>query len=236
MNPRHPRAAKPGARSTLFGVLTAAAAAGLAAGYLRLPIRMEQVQVSGLTRLSREEVVRMIGMEPGTLMGPADARRVAMNLARRPPFAAVAVSRGLTGILHVHVTEREPVAWCQRAGCAVAADGVLLPHLPSRGPGWIGLDGLAVAQGRVGDARLVGEALVVKAALAAQGAEVDGVLRRTAAGSWEWQNGGKRVTLSSPPQPGELARLARFQRSFPDAWARARALDLRFADRVVVSR
>jgi len=236
MNHRHPRAATSGGRSTLFAALVAAATAGLGAGYLRLPIRMESVRVSGLTRLSREEVVRMIGMEPGTLLEPGDARRIEMNLARRPPFAAVAVSRGLTGILHVHVTEREPVAWSLRQGCAVAADGVLLPHCAVRAPGWLGLDGLAVAQGRVTEAKLVDEALAIKAALIAQGADLGGVLRRTGPGGWEWLNGGKRVTLSSPPQPGELARLTRFQRSFPEAWARARAVDLRFADRVVVSR
>lgn len=239
---RHPhhavragRPARPGARrNAAFGVVVAAAGVGLAVGYLRLPMRMMTVQVSGLTRLSREEVVRMIGLEPGTLMGSAETRQLAQNLARRPQFASVAVSRGLTGVLHVKVAEREPVAWSVRTGCAVAADGVLLPALSVNRDAWIGLDGLAIAQGRMTDARLVAEALALFRGLKAGGAP-RGVLRGVPGGGWEWQVDGKRIALSSPLQPAELERLWRFQRSFPDAWARARVLDLRYDARVVVS-
>jgi hypothetical protein len=118
----------------------------------------------------------------------------------------------------------------------VARDGVLLPFLTLREADWIGLEGLPVSQGRITSPGLVTEALTIRGALAAAGADLRGTLRHAGAAGWEWVAGGKRLALSSPPQPGELTRLARFQRGFPEAWAKARALDLRYADRVVVSR
>jgi len=60
--------------------------------------------------------------------------------------------------------------------------------------------------------------------------------RRAGPSAWSVEAGRKRVTVSSPVRDEEFKRLMRFQCEYPDAWARARTLDMRFADRVVVKR
>jgi hypothetical protein len=134
----------------------------------------------------------------------------------------------------VRVTERPPAAWLPRAGCAVAADGLLLAHVTRREPGWVALEGLGVAQGRVAERAVFAEALELSKLIAALGGTEAGSVRRVSGEGWEWTASGRRIRISSPLVPDELRRLRRFRESFPAEWKNATRLDLRFLGRVVV--
>jgi hypothetical protein len=184
--------------------------------------------------MARAEVARLTGVAPGTRMTYGQACQVEATLARHPAFSRASVTRGLTGTLHVRVTERAPKVWCPRAGCAVAADGVLLPHFNRRETGWIGIDGFATAKGVVTDRAAFAEALELAGLIAALGIGDLGMIRRLPAEGWEWTAAGKRIRFSSPLVSAELGRLRRFREAYPAAWAGAGRMDLRFRDRLVV--
>lgn len=205
----------------------------LAAVWLAVPLPVARIEVSGNERLARAEIVRLSGVRPPVRMTFGDARRTARALAAGPAFESVRVARGLTGTLHLGVRERVPVAWLPRAGCAVAADGRLLPHFGRREPGWIAVDGLSVTDGRV-PAPMLADARTLAGLLAAGDAGPAGTLRRWG-GGWEWDLGRRIVRCSSPASRAEAARLRRFQAAFPGAWDDAGRVDLRFADRIVVA-
>jgi hypothetical protein len=232
-------------------------------GYSRMPGRIVRISIRGARLVSRSEVARMVDVAPGAVIGNAEVRRIEMALARNPAFCGVSVSRGVTGTLHVSVREREPVAWLISHQCAVARDGTLLPHLSRRDDAWVSVNGFAVADGKaVGSdavmeavsalslARELGVAGAGASGAGASGAGASGAgpglgaagsggfWRRLSldGGAWEWKTGDKLIHLNSPINKEEFRRLQRFTRAFPDAWARARLLDLRFAERVVVRR
>lgn len=219
------------------GIAAGVCSAGVAVAWLvTVPLTVKRVDVRGARLVPAAEVERMAGVRPGTPIGPAKAGQIEADLKRHPGFRRVSVTRGLTGTLHVRVSEREPAAWLRGYRCAVAADGVLLPHVRQRDPSWISLDGIAVRDGRVEKPAVIGEALSGRSL----GKEVDvsggGVWRRLPTGVWEWETGGKRIHMTSPIRTEEFKRLVRFRRAYPREWSRARLLDLRFADRVVVKR
>lgn len=211
----------------------AGSAAALAAAWMLAPLPVERIEVSGNRRLARAEIAQMSGVRPPVRLTFAGVRVAARALAAGPAFESVRVTRGLTGTLHVGVRERAPVAWLPRTGCAVAADGRLLPHFGRREAGWIALDGLTVSSGRVA-AAAVADALALSALLAPGDGAPPGLLRRWT-GGWEWELGSRRVRCSSPARPDEVERLRRFESAFPEAWARAGRVDVRFAERVVVA-
>lgn len=204
----------------------------------RMPVKIKRINIVGLRHLTSAQVEHFVGVRPGALLTRSDVRRIERNLARHPAFRSVAVSRGVTGKLHVRVREREPVAWMQAYRCAVAGDGTLLPYIKVRDTAWMVLAGLPAQDGKVRASHAIHEALQAGslARLAGLTVAVDGgeVWRRIPAGCWEWGTGEKKIRLTSPLQPEEFKRLQRFQQAYPDAWLRARMLDLRFADRVVV--
>lgn len=219
------------------GLAAGAVAACAAVAWLcSVPLKIDRVNVRGARLVPPPEVERMIGVKPGTRLGPAGAEKIEEDLRRHPAFVSVSVTRGVTGTLHVRVSEREPVAWLRGYRCAVAADGVLLPHVRQRDPSWISLERVPVEKGRVKSPGVIGEAL----AGSSLGREADisdgGVWRRLPADVWEWETGGKRIHMTSPIREEEFKRLTRFRRAHPRAWDRARLLDLRFAARVVVKR
>ncbi len=221
-------------------VLTVCLAGVLLWGLASMPVKIKRVSIRGQRYLSQAAVERMVNVKPGALVGRAEVRRIERDLIRHPAFQSVTVSRGVTGTLHVRVRERKPVAWIRAYRCAVAEDGTLLPYVRQRDPAWISLDGLKVVRGKVLKAGAVREALEGNALTQ----ELDGFSSGAGGGvwrrlpvpppTWEWEMGGKRIHMTSPIQREEFKRLHRFQRAYPDAWARARWLDLRFADRVVV--
>lgn len=232
----------PGSRALLVRLTCMALAVGLAgvllAKVVRMPVKIKRINIVGLRYLTPAEVERFMGVRPGALLTRSDVRRIERKLARHPAFLNVAVSRGVTGTLHVRAQEREPVAWMQAYRCAVAGDGTLLPHITVRDTAWIVLDGLPAQDGKVRAGHAIHEALEAGSLARLAGLTVamgvDEVWRRIPAGCWEWDTGEKKVRLTSPLRPEEFERLQRFQQAYPDAWLRARMLDLRFADRVVV--
>jgi len=201
---------------------------------LSRPIAVRQVSVTGTERMARAEVARLTGVAAGTTLDYGQACRAEAGLRRMPAFARATVTRGLTGVLHVRVTERAPVAWMRRAGCAVSAEGYLLPHFSRREAGWVALDDFATARGMVVDRASFAEALELAGMIGALRVGDAGVVRRLPTEGWEWSVAGKRVRLSSPLVPAELGRLGRFREAYPAAWSAAGRLDLRFRDRLVV--
>jgi hypothetical protein len=209
-------------------------AAALIAALWLTPVAVRRVDVTGTRRLARAEVARWTGVTPGARLTFAGARRIEAAMERLPALTKVTVMRGITGTLHVRVTERPPAAWLPRYGCAVAADGTLLPHLNRREPEWVGLDGFTAVRGALTDSALFAEALMLAKLVAVVGVGDAGVIRRVPGECWEWLTAGKRVRLSSPPAPQEAERLRRFREACPAAWALAGRMDVRFRERVVV--
>ncbi|MEK7474515.1 MAG: FtsQ-type POTRA domain-containing protein [Candidatus Coatesbacteria bacterium] len=210
------------------------ALAGLMLGVWLTPVTVRQVSVTGTEKLARTEVARLAGVALGTRMTYGQACRVEAALGRHPAFSRVSVTRGLTGTLHVRVTERVPAVWCPRTGCALAVDGIALPHFNRREAGWVGVDGFETAKGVVTDRAAFAEALELAGLIAALGIGDAGLIRRTPAEGWEWSAAGKRIRFSSPLVPAEFGRLGRFREAYPAAWAGAGRLDLRFRDRLVM--
>jgi hypothetical protein len=202
-----------------------------------VPMRIKSVSVSGARLLSRGEVIQLAGIPSGRALGWREARRIEERLAKHPAFSSVRVSRGFDGTLGLHVVERAPVAWLVTHGCAVAADGTLLPYLNHRDEGWVALTGVEVKDGKA-DMAAVAEAMSGYGHLREIATQGKGVLRRVGSGEgvWEWDIEGKKVVFSSPVREEEIKRLQRFQREYPRAWGKARMVDLRFAERVVVKK
>jgi cell division septal protein FtsQ len=217
-------------------VVGVAALAACVAVLSRASITVSSVKVSGLKHMTAAEVIRVSGVKTGARIGPAEGELVRKELLRTRAFVSVSVIRGLTGTLHIHVRERRPVAWCRPYGCALAADGTLLYRLGRRDPAWPSLSGMPASEGTVGDPATVADALKGDGLVRGAFGEGEVTWRRVGPSAWVLEAGKKRVTVSSPVREVEFKRLMRFQRDFPDAWARARALDLRFADRVVAKR
>jgi len=207
-------------------------------GYGSMPVRIRRVGVQGVQYMTRDAVVKIADVESGAMIGPADVRRIEMTLRRHPAFASVSVSRGLTGILHVRVRERIPVAWLVDRDCAVAEDGCILPHVRRKKAGWINLSGFTPAGGRICEVGMIKDAILAEATAKSEVFSGGGVWRRSSAGApgWEWNAGGKKVQMTFPVERDGFVRLARFRRAYPEAFAQARLIDVRYAERVVVKR
>jgi hypothetical protein len=204
--------------------------------FLGATITVKSVRISGARYLSPAAIITIAGVKTGARVGPAEGEMIRKELLRTRAFSAVSVVRGLTGTLHIHVREREPVAWSRSYACALAADGTILYRVSRRDASWPALSGLPASEGTAGDPATIADAM--KGYGMARGLlDGEGVTwRRSGPSAWVIEAGKKRVTVSSPVREEEYKRLMRFQRGYPDAWARARMLDLRFADRVVVKR
>jgi len=203
-----------------------------------VPMRVKAVSVSGAKLLSRNEVIRIAAVPMGKLVGWGATRDIEEKLTRHPAFASAKVSRGFDGTLGISVIEREPVAWLASHGCAVASDGTLLTYLTVREESWPPVVGVDIADGRVGDLGAVRDASSGYERLREYAGQGEGILRRVGpdAGAWEWNVEGKKVVFSSPVKEEEIKRLQRFRREYPRAWGKARMVDLRFAERVVIKR
>jgi hypothetical protein len=236
----------------LFGILLL--------GYGSMPVRIRKISVQGMKRMTRESVLRIVDLKPDAMVGPSEVRRIEMALKRHPGFLGASVSRGLTGTLHVRLHEREPVAWLCDKGCAVAEDGIVLPHVGTCEAGWARIAGLTLVGGKVCESPMVRDALRAEslakemalfpggvwrcASPASTGPSVKMTVRQpgahqdssAVASGWVWDLKGRRVQMGFPVDRDGFDRLARFRRAYPDAFTRARLIDVRFAERVVVKR
>jgi len=203
-----------------------------------VPMRVKAVSVSGGKLLSRNEIIRIAAVPMGKTVGWGGTRSIEARLIRHPAFSSVSVSRGFDGTLGISVVEREPVAWLASHGCAVSDDGTLLTYLNRREEAWPPVVGVEIKDGRISDLGAVKDATSGYGRLREYAGQGEGVLHRVGpdAGAWEWNVDGKKVVFSSPVREEEIKRLQRFRREFPRAWGKARTVDLRFAERVVIKK
>lgn len=73
-------------------------------------LRLEQIEVNELKRLTREEVIGLAGVKPGDDLLGLRLNRIGEQLAKNPWVEKVKVRRYFPHILAIEVTEREPVA------------------------------------------------------------------------------------------------------------------------------
>lgn len=74
------------------------------------PFPVQRVDVRGVQRLTREEIVTLTGVLPGQNLLSLHLKAVGQQVARNPWVASVRVQRFFPGTLAVSITERQPVA------------------------------------------------------------------------------------------------------------------------------
>ncbi len=229
------RRLKPWVPATLVLCVGAVALIWFLAG---LPVEIVRVRMSGLNALSQAQVKKAAGIELGMEVGRARAKEIETALRKDPQVLEASVDAGVTGTLHIRIRERAPAAWLENASCAVGSDGVLLPGIRKPEEEWLHLAGLKVQKGMIEDVEAIEEAAQADRAMRESGEFAPGTwaCKGGYADSWIWYAQGKIVRFSRPIPEDEINRLQRFKRHCPQAWSRARALDMRFADRVVVNR
>jgi cell division protein FtsQ len=73
-------------------------------------LRLEKIQVSGLKRLKRQEVINLTGVKPGDAMLHLDLQRLAAQIKKSPWVEKVKVNRYFPRTVSIEITEWEPVA------------------------------------------------------------------------------------------------------------------------------
>ena len=105
-------------------------------------LAVDRVVVTGLGRLSQEQVRAAVDVLPGTPLARVDTGDVAADVRELPPVASVEVERSWPGTLRVAVRERAVAAGVQRDGEIVLVDasGVGFATEPSLPPGVVRLE------------------------------------------------------------------------------------------------
>ena len=87
------------------------------------------IHIEGAVTLTREDVLRLAGIGPGTNVFHLDADAVARALVADPWIATASVERHLPGTVVIRLQEREPIARSTTGSTTVvlAGDGVVLP-------------------------------------------------------------------------------------------------------------
>ena len=145
------RSARRPLRQLLQGLLLLVPLA--AAGWVLLGsswLAVDRVVVTGLGRLTSEQVRAAVDVPAGTPLARVDTGDVAAAVRELPPVASVAVERSWPGTLRVAVRERVVAAGVQRddAVVLVDADGVGFATEPGLPPGVVRLE---VEDARPGD-------------------------------------------------------------------------------------
>lgn len=170
-------------------------------------LAVDRVVLTGLGRLSQEQVRAAVDVAPGTPLARVDTGAVADAVRGLPPVASVEVERSWPGTLRVAVRERRVAAGVQRDGevVLVDADGVGFATEPGLPPGVVRLE--------VEDARPDDPA--TRAALAVTGALPAELRRRVLAVSAEDRDsvvlrldGDQRVVWGPPGQTATKATAA----------------------------
>jgi len=107
--------------------------------------RVHDIRVQGAKTLSRDQVIALSGIGPGTNVFHLDTDAVAASLTADPWIAAATVQRHLPGTVEIEIQERAPVArsYVGADPVALAGDGVILPGAAT--------DGLPEIRASVGD-------------------------------------------------------------------------------------
>jgi cell division protein FtsQ len=95
-------------------VLVAGGAAAWAVTHSSL-LDVERVRVTGTQQATPAAVRLAAGVEPGDAILFVDTGAIARNVERVPWVDKARVERSLGGEVDIHVTERRPTAWVQRA-------------------------------------------------------------------------------------------------------------------------
>jgi cell division protein FtsQ len=105
-------------------------------------LAVDRVALSGLGRLSEQQLRAAVDVEPGTPLARVDTGAVAAAVRELPAVASVEVERSWPGTLRVAVREREVAAGVQRDGriALVDADGVAFASEPGLPPGVVRLE------------------------------------------------------------------------------------------------
>lgn len=74
------------------------------------PFPVQKVDVRGVQRLTREDIVTLTGVLPGQNLLGLHLKAVGQQVARNPWVASVRVQRFFPGTLAISITERQPVA------------------------------------------------------------------------------------------------------------------------------
>ncbi len=92
----------------------------------------QKVRVTGVEQLTEEQVVQAADAPIGTPLARLDTDAVAERVTEAlAPAREVEVSRGWPDTVRVEVTEREAVAWVDRAGGPWLVDGEGVVYLPA---------------------------------------------------------------------------------------------------------
>jgi cell division septal protein FtsQ len=92
--------------SLIFGVLYVGYRAVGAATFFRL----KNIEVSAAKRLTREEILALVGVEPGQDLARMNLRRMGEQLSQNPWVETVRLHRYFPDRLSIVITEREPLA------------------------------------------------------------------------------------------------------------------------------
>lgn len=94
----------------------------------------EEVQVTGETKLSADDVIAAAGIDLGTPLVRIDIEEVGDRIADMPAVATVSVHRSWPHTIEITVTERQPIAAIRRGGgwWVLDAEGVVFRQTPRR--------------------------------------------------------------------------------------------------------
>jgi cell division protein FtsQ len=163
--------------------LVVAVAAGFAGALWTPLLDVDEVRVVGSARTDALEVLDRSGVVPGDPLIGVDLAAVGARIVEMPWVAEVRVSRGIDGVIELHITERTAVAALGTGAAAVLVDRegrVLGPASDAPGPPLLELTGLGPAPPAGGFvAAAATDALALAAHLAGA---VPGVLARLDAG------------------------------------------------------
>ncbi|HEY7301281.1 MAG TPA: cell division protein FtsQ/DivIB [Xanthobacteraceae bacterium] len=192
--------------------------------------RIVSISVSGNAHVSREEILRIVGVTTRTSLLFLDVEDAREQLKTNPWIAEATVLKLYPGDLRIGITEREPFAIWQRQGefFAIAADGTVLePYAASR------LVQLPLIVGRGAD-KAAKEFLTVLGRFP----EIrDQVRASVLVGERRWNlrlRNGLDVRLPEVGPAAALERLAALDRDVKLISRDITAIDLRLADRVTV--
>ncbi len=93
------------------------------------------IRIEGAVTLTRQDVLRIAGIGPGTNVFHLDADAVVRALLADPWIATASVERHLPGTVVIRVQEREPIARSTTGSTTaiLAGDGVILPGASTDG-------------------------------------------------------------------------------------------------------
>jgi len=129
MQGRRRRALRVAARGAivLIAVLLAWQGARLGLGFV--PLRVQEVQVTGIQHLNREAALALADVPLGARIFQVPLNQAAARLAAHPAVQQVRISRHLPSTIRIAITER-PLAFLIRCGerdCFVDGEGNVLP-------------------------------------------------------------------------------------------------------------